>query len=122
MFRVALTGATPLHDMLTRSDVIEDVRATVNDAYAPFFIDVLANETTRPVDRDALREEGLFPAVLLQTAVALRDDRDAQVSYLQEEFLERGLSLSPAPLSEIDKLSAEAEELVLDLILQGGAS
>lgn len=122
VFRVALTGATPLHDMLARPDVIEDVRATVNDAYAPFFIDVLANETTRPVDRDALREEGLFPAVLLQTAAALRDDRDAQVSYLQEEFLERGLSLSPVPLSEIDKLSAEAEELVLDLILQGGAS
>ena len=60
--------------------------------------------------------------MLLQTAAALCDDRDAQVSYLQEEFLERGLSLSPAPLSEIDKLSAEAEELVLDLILQGGAS
>lgn len=120
--RVVLVGATPLHDVLARTGVVEDVRTAVNESYADFFVDAVEDRTTRPVDRDALRAEGMFPAVVMRTAAALRSDEQAQISHLQDEFLDRGLSLPPAPLRNLDELAREAEDLVLDLILRGGAS
>ncbi len=116
--RITLTGATALHEVLTRPGVLEDVRASINDSYPEFFCDALVDETTRPRDMDALRAEGLFPAVFLHAAEVLRADPAEERAYLQEEFLRRGIQLPSAPSGQLDKLAAEAQELVLDLLIQ----
>ena len=56
--RIALTGTTALHEVLSRSDVLEDLRKHVNDSYASFFCDTMVDETQEPRDKQALREEG----------------------------------------------------------------
>lgn len=118
--RITLTGATPLHEVLQRPGVLEDVRAALNDSYTEFFCDALIDETQLPLDREALRNENLFPAVFLRAADAVRAERADEADYLQEEFLSRNLSLSePFSAKRIDKLAEEAERLVLDLLLQG---
>lgn len=116
--RITLTGASGLHEVLARPGVLEDVRTSINDSYPEFFCDALIDETTRPRDLAALRAEGLFPAVFLHAADALRADVDEQRSYLQDEFLRRGIALPSAPSGQLDKLAAEAQELVLDLLTQ----
>ena len=116
--RITLTGATDLHEVLGRPGVLEDVRTSVNDSYPEFFCDALIDETTRPRDREALLAEGLFPAVFLRAAETLRADLDEERAYLQEEFLRRGIALPSAPSGQLDKLAAEAQELVLDLLTQ----
>ena len=116
--RITLTGATALHEVLARPGVLEDVRASINDSYPEFFCDALVDETTRPRDMEALRAEGLFPAVFLHAAEALRADPAEERAYLQEEFLRRGIQLPSAPSGQLDKLAAEAQNLVLDLLTQ----
>ena len=119
--RITLTGATPLHDLLAHPSVIEDMRAAANESYAEFFVDAIINKTTRPIDRAALRAEGLFPAVFLNAADALRDDRESEVAYLQQEFFNRNVPLPSDPLPDPVQLAREAEDLVLDLLIQGDA-
>lgn len=119
--RITLAGTTPLHAMLAQPGVLEDVRAAANESYAEFFIDALIDETKNPLDRDALMNEGLFPAVFMRAAQALHDDPDEEIAYVQNEFVKRGLSVSASSLADMRRLSDEAEELVLDALLQGGA-
>ena len=40
--RIALTGTTALHEVLSRPDVLEDLRKHVNDSYASFFCDTMS--------------------------------------------------------------------------------
>lgn len=117
--RITLTGATPLHAVLARPGVVEDLRKHINDGYPSFFCDALIDATTRPCDKEALRREGLFPAVFLQVADALRADSDEEVAYLQEEFLKKNVQLPSAFARRIDDLAADAENLVLDLLNRG---
>lgn len=119
--RITLTGASPLHEVLARPGVLEDVRASLNDSYSEFFCDALIDATHGPIDEEALRAEGLFPAVFLRTADAMAADVPAQIDYLQEEFLARNIPLT-AGLSEkkARRMAAEATDLVLDLLIQGG--
>ena len=56
--------------------------------------------------------------MFLRAAETLRADSDEERAYLQEEFLRRGLALPSAPSGQLDKLAAEAQELVLDLLTQ----
>ena len=56
--RIVLTGATSLHEVLGRPGVLEEVRASLNDAYSEFYCDSLIDETTTPIDEGALRAEG----------------------------------------------------------------
>lgn len=122
--RITLTGTTPLHELLGRPGVLGDVRATINDSYIEFFCDALIDETRAPLDEEALRAEGLFPAVFLRAADAVRADPAAEIAFLQEEFLNRNIALA-APFSEqrVDELAAQAERLVLDLLVgEGDAS
>lgn len=114
--RITLTGASGLHEVLGRPGVLEDVRASINGAYPEFFCDALVDETTRPRDLEALRAEGLFPAVFLRAAEAVRADVDEERAYLQDEFLRHGIALPSAPSGQLDELAAEAQELVLDLL------
>lgn len=119
--RVTLTGTTELHEVLARPGVLEDVRASLNESYSEFFCDTLTDRTCAPLDQDALRAEGLFPSVFLQTADVFKADIPAQLSYIQEEFLSRNIPLTAA-LSEkkARALTDEAVQIVLDLLVQGG--
>lgn len=119
--RVTLEGATPLHELLARPGVLGDVRDAANDSYAEFFIDALVDETTQPIDKEALAAEGLFPAVFLEASVQLRANGDEAIAYIQDEFIKRNVALPSSPLPDMGKLSEEAENLVLDLLIQGGA-
>lgn len=117
--RIVLCGCTPLHSVFARPGVMEDLRASINASYSTFFCDALIDET-RPVrDMQALRGEGLFPAVFLQVAEAQRDCTEDAVAYLQEEFLKKGFQPPKSYVKHVDRLMEEAELLVLDL-LDGG--
>lgn len=117
--RITLTGMTPLHAVLARPGVLEDLRANINDSYTAFFCDALVDQTTCPRDVEALRREGLFPAVFLQASEAVRSDRDEAIAYVQEEFLKKNIQLPSAYAKRIDRLAEEAESLVLDLLSRG---
>lgn len=121
--RITLTGATSLHEVLARPGVLEEVRETLNDSYAEFYCDALIDRTTSPLDREALRGEGLFPAVLLRASDAVCADPLHAIDYLQEEFLSRNIPM-PSSLSEkhVRKLAEEATSLVLDLLVEGEES
>ena len=119
--RVTLSGATPLHAVLRRPGVVDDLRKQINDAYSEFFCDALVDRTCAPRDLDALRQEALFPSVLLGISASQRADAEGQAAYLQEAFLKKNLSLPSACVRAVDELGAEAENLVLDLLLQGDA-
>lgn len=118
---LTLTGATPLSEVLSRPGVLEDVRASLNDSYSEFYCDELIDRTRRPRDEEALRAEGMFPAVFLRATEAFGADVAGQIDFLQEEFLARGIPLT-ASLSEkkARRLTGEAASLVLDLLGRGG--
>ena len=99
--------------------MIEDLRKHVNDSYAPFFCDTMVDETQEPRDKQALREEGLFPAVFLRVAETQRSLPEEQVAFLQQEFLDRGLQMPSGCAGKVGKLSEQAEDLVLDMLSQG---
>lgn len=117
--RIVLEGATPLHVLLERPDVLCELRKHVNDAYSEFFCDALVDATVLPRDKDALRAEGLFPSVFLQVAEAQRRNPDDAVAFLQDEFLRKNVQLPSSYTRMIDELAEDAENLVLDLLLQG---
>lgn len=117
--RIALTGTTALHEVLSRPDVLEDLRKHVNDSYASFFCDTMVDETQEPRDKQALREEGLFPAVFLRVAETQRSLPEEQIAFLQQEFLDRGLQMPSSCADKVGKLSEQAEDLVLDMLSQG---
>lgn len=119
--RVTLTGATPLHTTLMREDVLSDLRKHTNDSYSMFFCDALIDATTEPRDKRALREEGLFPAVFLQVSDAQQARSEDEVAFLQDEFLQRGIQLPGACAHDVAALGEDAENLVLDLLAQGGS-
>ena len=118
--RITLVGASPLHDVLERPGVLEDLRLSLNEEHADFFVDALVDKTVRVVDRAALRAEGMFPAALMAAADELRADEGAQLAYLQDEFLRRGVKFVTAATLDLPHLVDEAEEIVLDLLLQEG--
>lgn len=70
--RITIGGSTPLFDVLSRPGVMEELRAELNESYPAFFCDALVNATSSPMDKDALRSEGLFPAALLRASKAMR--------------------------------------------------
>lgn len=119
--RIILTGFSDLHEVLGRPGVLDEVRASINDAYTEFFCDALVDATRAPLNEEALRAEGMFPALFLRTADAMTADPQGQIDYLQGEFLSRNIPLTAA-LSEkkARRLSEEASALVLDLLVQGG--
>lgn len=117
--RITLTGTTPLHTVLARPNMMDDLRKHINDGYPSFFCDALVDATVQPYDKNALRREGLFPAVFLRVADAMRDDHDDDIAYLQEEFLKKNLPLPNAYVQHIDSLVDDAENMVLDLLQRG---
>ena len=117
--RITLVGKTKLHAVLSRADVLEDLRKHVNDSYPSFFCDTMVDGTVEPRDEQALRKEGLFPAVLMQVADDQLENKDDAVAFLQSEFLDRNLQMPSMCTSKIDELTRDAENLVLDLLTWG---
>ena len=118
--RIALVGTTPLHSLLQRPGILDDLRDNLNRGYPVFFCDALIDETARPIDADALRREGLFPAVFMQAADLQRENPQMSKALLQDEFLKLGMTLPARTERSIETLSQEAEQLVLDLLLGPG--
>lgn len=117
--RITLEGTTALHAVLERPGVLEDIRKHINDSYSEFFCDTLLDATVMPRDKEALRREGLFPAVLMQVADAQGARSDDGVAYLQDEFLRKNLKLPASCARQVEALTEEAQNLVLDLLSQG---
>lgn len=117
--RITLTGKTELHKLLSKQGVLEDLRKSINDAYPVFFCDTLLDKTTRPIDRETLMKENLFPAVFMQAAASFQDDREEVVAFLEEEFLKKSIPLPFSCERRALEIVAEAEDLVLDLLGQG---
>lgn len=114
--RITLTGATPLHETLARPDVIEGMREALNNSYPDFFVDALVDRTTLPLDKEALRREGLFPAMFMAAAENIRRDAVAEHAYLQDEFMAKSITMPVFSREQLDELACEAEDLVLDLL------
>ncbi len=115
--RITLAGTTKLHGLLARPDVREDMRESLNDQYPLFFCDALLDATKPVRDEALLREEGLFPATFLQVADVQASEEDELLSYVQDEFLSRGVKLPGSVARSVDELAAEARSLVLDVLL-----
>ncbi len=116
--RVTLFGTTPLHATLARPGVIEDMRDTINSSYAEFFCDALVDATRPPLDEAAMRASGLFPAVFLASADAIRRDADEAAAYLQDEFIARALKVPALSADDVAALSDEARALALELLVR----
>lgn len=119
--RITLTGKTDIHALLARPGILQELRQSLNEMYPMFFCDALIDKTVLPVDKRVLREEGLFPAVLLQVSSRLRKSPEESIALLQEEFAQKGFPLPSSCAKKVDNLAEEAENLVLDLLGQGNS-
>ena len=116
--RVTLTGDTALHETLQHQNLLEDLRESINSSYDAFFCDTLIDSTCAPLDRQALQNEGLFPALFMNIAAHGRSHKEEYIAALQEDFIELGIAV-PAVLSKhMDKYTLDAENMVLDLIIK----
>lgn len=114
--RITLCGASELHEVLARPGVLEDMRTAINESYGDFFCDTLIDATSRPLDKQALRAEGMFPAMVLAAADEMRAQPQDALTFLQDEFIARKLSMPRVPAAMLDELTLEAEDLVLGLL------
>ena len=121
--RVTLQGVTPLHELLQRPGVCEDIRARINETCARFFCDVVLDETRAPHDINRMRAEGLFPAVFLDACDRDGAESETAVTYLQQAFIDAGMGVVDVSQDALSRLQQNAEEFVLDLLDgKGGVS
>lgn len=118
--RITLVGRTQLHTLLRQPAMLADLREAVNAAHPTFFCDSLRDATRAPLDRSALAAEGLFPAVLLETARAQASDPAETIAYLQQLFLDKNLALPVACAHNASGLLDDALEEALDLLGREG--
>lgn len=119
IFRITLTGRSSLHEELT-AQVLEDMRAILNDGYPFFYIDALLDKPIPLLDYKTLQKEGLFPAVYLDVMKACRSEKEATLIDLEKQFYQRDLSLPSSLEAKYKDLCDEAETLVLDLLGRDG--
>ena len=117
--RIALVGSTPLHEVLSRPGVIDDLRSQINDSHPEFFCDALIDKTRRPYDLAAARREGMFPAMFLGVAESMRQNEADEAAFLQDEFLKSNIALPSSLVQNIPTLAEEAQDLVIDLLCGG---
>lgn len=117
--RITLTGQTPLHEMLARPGLLEEMRSDLNDRYPTFFCDAIIDRTSPALDKGALEQAGLFPSALIRAARKESEEREDQFAYLQEEFARRGISVPRGMDAKLADLTNQAEELAL-FLLDGG--
>ena len=114
--RIVLCGTTPLHEVLKRPGLVDDLRNQINDSHPEFFCDALIDETTSPLDRDAMRAAGLFEASLLRESAKLASNKQETIEYLQREFAARGLALPASIDRALEGACARAEDMALELL------
>lgn len=114
--RIRLVGKTPLHAMLSRAGLMEDLRDELNERYPSFYCDAMVDETVLPLDKQAMRNAGLFEATLLRASDAQRADCREALAYLQKEFSNLGLALPANIEQELPDLCDRAENLALELL------
>lgn len=114
--RITLSGSTDLHATLAQPGVLEDLRKRINEEYPIFYCDALIDRTMPALDREALVKEGLFPSVVLGHSAGLIGDEIAAVAYLEEEFLNQGLTLPVSCVRGIGELQKQAEIEALDML------
>ena len=114
--RVSLTGRGPLHGVLSREQVREDLRERINNAGGAVFCDSIECRMVSVVDRDLLYDQGLFPAALLSSMDALRGDSQALNNLIEREFASRMTECPQYCEADLGVLVDTAEELVLDLL------
>ena len=119
IFRITLMGRSALHGELT-TQVLEDMRAILNDGYPFFYIDALLDKTKPSLKLQTLRKEGLFPSVYLDVMDSYRDHKDKVVLDLEKQFYQRDLSMPSSLESKYSGLCSDAELLVLDLLGRDG--
>lgn len=119
IFRITLMGRSALHGELT-TQVLEDMRAILNDGYPFFYIDALLDKTKPSLKLQTLRKEGLFPSVYLDVMDSYRDHKDKVVLDLEKQFYQRDLSMPSSLESKYLDLCSDAELLVLDLLGRDG--
>lgn len=119
IFRITLTGRSSLHEELT-AQVLEDMRAILNDGYPFFYVDALLDKTIPLLDYKTLQKEGLFPAVYLDVMKACRSEKEATLIDLEKQFYQRDLSLPSSLEAKYKDLCDEAETFVLDLLGRDG--
>lgn len=117
--RITLCGVTPLHTVLNNPVTLDELRNELNESYPSFFCDALIDQTRLPIDRDLLVREGLFSASVLRAGQSSQQDCDALLSYLQQEFAQRGIPLPKGIAHTAVELAASAENELLEL-LNGG--
>ena len=114
--RLRLVGQTSLHSILQEPGILGDMRDQINAAHSTFFCDSLRDATKAPWDKDALLAEGLFPAVLLETAERLAANEGETLNYIQDEFLRRDLKLPHALQEQCASMQDKAGEIALDIL------
>ncbi len=114
--RIELAGKTKLHRYFADAAVLSDLRKSLNAGYEQFFFDALVDCTEPPLNKEALREEGLFPAAVMTARDKLQRAGEASLAEEQAEFATRGSVLSRVLEDSIETLLAEAENLVLDML------
>jgi DNA repair exonuclease SbcCD nuclease subunit len=118
IFRVKLEGRTPLHGKLT-SAVLEQMRTFINEGFPFFYLDAIIDRTSPQLDEDALRREGLFPAVFLGALEDELANPDELLATLEEDFQQLGFAMPTSTKRNLVKRAAESRTLVLDLLDRG---
>lgn len=117
--RVVLEGSGGLRDALLERGVLEDMRGRLNGMQAGFACDSIECRVTVPVDRNALYEQGMFPAALLAGLDGLWEDRSRLRDVLAGGFGERGLALPDYSDDDLGDLCDRAQDELLAMLLGG---
>ncbi|MGN0262361.1 MAG: exonuclease SbcCD subunit D [Eggerthellaceae bacterium] len=117
--RVVFEGSGGLRDALLEEGVLDDMRERLNGMHAGFACDSIECRVSAPVDRNALYEQGMFPAALLSGLDGLWEDRSRLRDVLAGGFGERGLALPDYSDDDLGDLCDRAQDELLAMLLGG---
>ncbi|MGI6045378.1 MAG: metallophosphoesterase family protein [Eggerthellaceae bacterium] len=115
--RVTLTGVNELHQTLT-STALDDLRNDINDSSSTAYLDALEKKTKAPIDLDAVRKEGMFPATFLTISDKMKENPQECLAYIQDLFAENNLRFDETYTEDFSDLLGDAQELILDKLLR----
>ena len=108
--------STRLHAKLSDPGVLETLRRELNESYPSFYCDALLCSTTPVRDKEKLAASSTFEGTMLRIAREDASDPQGQLSYLQEEFSRRGLSVPRSVAQRLAALSERAEDRLLTMV------
>jgi len=131
LLRATLTGRGPLYAALVRPGVIDELLHALRDEAGlgepVLWWDKLSIDVRPDIDRAAVRRRDDFAAALLGLADELRSDADRLDHFTREVAeapvkLKAGRAAPPLDPNDLAKLLQDAEDVVLDLIEDGGGA